>query len=156
MKKVLFYMKKEADETWINIESTYTGLRYKECKGLEDKGKPKNIYTESYADSDTLRVYMPDVVLRESTTITFSFVFVGENRKSVYESFFAYVSNGKLYYYDTARKKKAYMILKEALTITEDVYKGSTPYMIVDFKFTNLWGECKPVDESGNEIEINA
>lgn len=156
MKKVLFYMKKEADETWINIESTYTGLRYKECKGLEDKGKPKNIYTESYADSDTLRVYMPDKVLRESTTITFSFVFVGEDRKIAYERFFAYVSNGKLYYYDTARKKKAYMILKEALTITEDVYKGSTPYMIVDFKFTNLWGECKPVDERGNEIEINA
>lgn len=152
MKKVLFYMKKEADETWINIESTYTGLRYKECKGLEDKGKPKNIYTESYADSDTLRVYMPDVVLRESTTITFSFVFVGEDRKSVYEQFFTDVSNGKLYYYDTARKKKAYMILKEAITITEDVYKGSTPYMIADFKFTNLWGECKPVDEDGNEI----
>jgi hypothetical protein len=44
------------------------------------------------------------------------------------------------------RKKQAYMILKDALKVKEDVYKGSTPYIRADFKFQNVWGACKDVE----------
>jgi len=148
MSDVKFYMKQDpSSDGWQSIEEVFDGLKYKECKGLEDKGKPKNIYTESYADADKLRVYMPVTVYRESTTITFTFVFIGDNRQSVYEQFNSFVSGKKIYYFDTMRKKNAYLLLNEAVTMGEDVYKGSVPYMLVDFKFTNIWGECKQMTD---------
>lgn len=157
MSDVKFYMKQDADDTsWVSIEEVFDGLKYKECKGLEDKGKPKNIYTESYADANELRVYMPKEVYRESTTITFTFVFIGENRQSVYEDFYDFVSEKKIYYFDTKRKKKAYMLLNDAVTVGEDVYKGSVPYILVDFKFTNIWGECKQMSDADIAKEIGS
>lgn len=137
---------KEGEETeGVDIETRFEGLLYSKCEGLLTKGKRKDIYEEKYADDDKLRVWQGEKVTREATTITFTFFFVGENRLHTYQNFYDYVKNGKLYYYDTKRLKKAYMVLKEALDPQEDVYKGSTPYIKADFKFQNLWGECKDV-----------
>lgn len=137
---------KEGEETeGVDIEIRFEGLLYSKCEGLLTKGKRKDIYEEKYADDDKLRVWQGEKVTREATTITFTFFFVGENRLHTYQNFYDYVKNGKLYYYDTKRLKKAYMVLKEALDPQEDVYKGSTPYIKADFKFQNLWGECKDV-----------
>jgi hypothetical protein len=157
MSDVKFYMKQDATNgDWKSIEDEFEGLKYKECKGLEDKGKPKNIYTESYADADKLRVYMPQSVYRESTTITFTFVFIGDDRQSVYETFYKFVSENKIYYFDTKRKKQAYLLLNDAVTVGEDIYKGSTPYILVDFKFTNIWGECQQMNDDDIAKEISS
>ena len=43
------------------------------------------------------------------------------------------------------RYKKAYITLFEHVKPSDDIYKGSTPYIQADFKFKNLWGECKSV-----------
>jgi hypothetical protein len=104
------------------------------------------VHTESYADSDELRVWQGDTVAREATTITLDLYFIGSNRQDVYEDFYQYISNGKVYYWDNMRKKQAYMIFKDALKVREDVYKGSTPYIRADFKFQNVWGACKDVE----------
>lgn len=128
-----------------DIETRFEGLLYSKCEGLLTKGKRKDIYEEKFADDDKLRVWQGKGVTREATTITFTFFFVGENRLRTYQNFYDYVKNGKLYYYDTKRLKKAYMVLKEALEPQEDIYKGSTPYIKADFRFQNLWGECKDV-----------
>ena len=137
---------KEGEETeGVDIEARFEGLLYSKCEGLLTKGKRKDIYEEKYADDDKLRVWQGEKVTREATTITFTFFFVGENRLHTYQNFYDYVKNGKLYYYDTKRLKKAYMVLKDALEPQEDVYKGSTPYIKATFKFQNLWGECKDV-----------
>lgn len=93
---------------------------------------------------------MGDKVLREPTTITMSLYFIGLYRKDVFKSFMSFIDNNKLYYWDTARLKKAYMVLKDAVPVKEDMHKGSIPYMLVDFKFQNLWGECKDCDANGN------
>lgn len=143
---VKFYMKRDGvDEDYINLESYFQGMRYMQCKGLEDLGKPKNIYTETYADADTLRVYIPEKVKRGATTITFSFAFLGEDKQSVYDEFNSFVEGYKIHYYDTARKKASYMVLMERTTPKVDFYKGK-PYMTVDYTFQNLWGECRRVD----------
>ena len=149
MEDVKFYMQKVdangalISDTFKDLEIDFDGMRYSRCVGLMNKGKRKNIYTEQYSDSDTLRVWQGEEVTREATTITFTFVFVGNDRKSVYESFYNYVKNGIIAYYDTARMKEARLVLIDALEPSDDIYKGSTPYIKADFKFQNLWGECK-------------
>lgn len=142
---VKFYIKRESDTDYTDLESYFNGMKYSKCVGLEDLGKPKNIYTETYADADFLRVHIPESVKREATDITFTFIFFGENRKSVYDRFNQFIKGQKLYYYDTARNKKAYMVLIDKTEPKEDIYKGSKPYISVDYKFQNLWGECKSI-----------
>jgi hypothetical protein len=143
--EVKFYIKRESDANYTDLESYFNGMKYSKCVGLEDLGKPKNIYTETYADADVLRVHIPESVKRTATDITFTFIFFGENRKSVYDRFNEFIKGQKLYYYDTARNKQAYMVLIDKTEPEEDIYKGSTPYMSVDYKFQNLWGECKSI-----------
>lgn len=137
-----FYMSKEG-ESVRDLEKDFEGMKYIKCEGLLDKGKRKNVYTESYSDSDTLRVWMGEEVTREATDITLTFVFIGDNRQDVYRDFYNYAKNGKITYYDTARNKEALLVLMDAIKVKDDIWKGSTPYIEVDFKFKNLWGECK-------------
>ena len=139
-----FYIQREGEEP-IAIQENYANIKYKQCKGLENVGKPKNKYTETYADADELRVYEPETVMRESTDITLTLVFVGRERKAAYRQFLDLVSTGKFYYWDTVRMKKAYLTLIESVSPSEDEYKGNEPYMLADFKFKNLWGYCKDV-----------
>lgn len=149
MENVKFYMQKvDANGVLISgtlkdLEVDFLGMKYSKCEGLLNKGKRKNIHTETYADSDTLRVWQGEEVTREATTITFTFVFAGDARQSVYDSFYEYVKNGVIAYWDTARMKEARLVLIDALEPSDDIFVGSTPYIKVDFKFQNLWGECK-------------
>ena len=139
-----FYLSKD-NATWIDIEENPAwvgGIRYLSCKGLETIGKPKNKYSESYADAPNLRVYEGEEIYHEATDITFTFIFIGDNRKQVYASFYDYVKKGKIYYYDNVRLKKACLVLFDAVDPSEDDYKGGTPYMKADFKFKNVWGRC--------------
>ena len=149
MENVKFYMQKvDANgdliaNTLKDLEVDFLGMKYSRCVGLMNKGKRKNVHTEEYADSDTLRVWQGTEVTREATTITFTFVFAGDNRQSVYDSFYEYVKNGVISYYDTARMKEARIFLVDALEPSDDIFVGSTPYIKADFKFQNIWGECK-------------
>lgn len=149
MENVKFYMQKvDANGVLIantlkDLEVDFSGMKYSRCVGLMNKGKRKNIHTENYADSDTLRVWQGSEVTREATTITFTFVFAGDNRQGVYDSFYEYVKNGVISYYDTARMKEARIFLVDALEPSDDIFVGSTPYIKADFKFQNIWGECK-------------
>lgn len=127
----------------VDMEFRFNGLKYSSCTGLNDKGKRTNIYMEKSATSDTLRVWQGDEVIREATTIVFTLYFIGADRQSVYDRFCEYVSNGKIYYWDTKRKKEAYLVLVDQIKPKEDTYKGSVPYILAEFKFQNLWGECK-------------
>lgn len=149
MEDVKFYMQKvDADgvligDTFKDLEVDFDGMRYSRCVGLMNKGRRKNIHTETYADSDTLRVWQGEEVTREATIITFTFGFAGLNRHSIYEDFYNYVKNGIIAYYDTARMKEARLVLIDALEPSDDLFIGSTPYIKADFKFQNIWGECK-------------
>lgn len=140
--RIKHYMQKEGEGA-LDIEVYFDGLKYSKCKGLLDKGKRKDVYVESYADSDELRVWQGDIVTREATNVTFTFFFIGEDRLSVYQNFYDYIKNGKISYWDTKRKKEALLIFTEAAEPKDDVYNGSIPYISIDIKFQNIWGECK-------------
>ena len=114
---------------------------YVKCEGLFDKGKRKNAYTETYADSNRVRIYQDaNSVTREATSITLTLAFLGYYRKEAYENVVSYVQNGIIEYFDDKRNKYAYMILTDTISPSEDVWKGSEPYIIVPFKFQSVYG----------------
>ena len=138
-----FYMSRLVDGSWespISIEDYFNGMKYISCKGLSDKGKIKNIYTESYAEVEDLRVYIPDEVVRENTDIEFEFGFEKTGRRDVFDSFVDWVSGYKIKYWDTCRNREVEMILIDKVEVDEDLLIGSSPYIIVPFKFKNLKG----------------
>lgn len=137
-----------------DLETDFSGLCYISCKGLSSFGKPKNIYTENYAEDNGLRTYYPTdktggTVAREVTAIELDLLFKGEQRRANYDSFCNYVKSNRIFYWDTARHKKVWLILTEAVEPSDDVIKG-VPYIRATFKFQNLWGEGKTCDDSGS------
>lgn len=142
------YMWKDGEDDYSplgssDLESRFPGLKYSKCDGLNSKGKRKNVYIEEYSDSKMLRVWQdPEEVTREATDITFTLFFTGTDRQDKYDDFVEYVSNGKIHYWDSKRKKEAFMVLVDAIDPKEDTYKGSVPYLLAEFKLQNLWGEC--------------
>lgn len=138
-----FYMSRLIDNNWespTSLEDYFQGMKYISCKGLSDKGKIKNIYTESYAEVEDLRVYMPDEIVRENTDIEFEFGFEKENRRDVFDRFVDWVSGYKIRYWDTCRNREVDMVLIDKIEVDEDLLIGSSPYIIVPFKFKNLKG----------------
>ena len=127
-----------------DLEKDFEGLRYIEAKGLTDKGKRKNVYTETYSDSDKIRLWQGDDVTREATTIKMSFLFMGETRYQIYNDFYDYVKNGKIMYVDTRRLRKVLIVLTDKVELSDEMWKGGTPYFKAEFTFQNLWGDSKP------------
>lgn len=126
----------------VDIEKRWPGIKYSKCNGLTTKGQRKNIHIEEYSDSNELRIWQGDDVIREATDIVFSFFFTGEYRQVTYDDFIDYCSNGKIHYWDTMRKREAIMVLVDKTEPKEDIYKGSIPYIYIEIKFKNLRGEC--------------
>lgn len=140
-----FYMA-ECDDGWEikpttrkNLEVSFKGMRYQEAKGLNLTGKPR-ICTEFYADADKARVWIPPTVTYEPTTITFSFVFLGEDRYKTYDAFVSWVSGKKMAYWDDARNKLAYFYVGDSVQPAEEKWYGSTPYLRLQLNVTNVYG----------------
>ena len=123
----------------IDLEKDFEGLRYVSCKGLNNIGEPR-VYTETFSDEKSLSVYIPDKITRETTDVTLTIAFFGDNRQQVYTSFVEELSHCKHYYRDTARKRGFTFVLKKAITPSEDVLNGKTKYLKADFVLTNLDG----------------
>ena len=121
-------------------------LRYKECKGLNEIGAAR-VYTEEYSDSDRLRVHIPDNLTHKPTTVTLTLYFVGEDRYKVYDSFNTYLKESKYHiYYDSARKKKLTFFVKDEIGVGESQWFGSTPYIQVEYKLSNIFGKTEDIE----------
>lgn len=141
-----FYISRLTDGSWEqekSLEDDFEGLRYKKCTGLSKFGKPKNIYIENYAETDELRVFIPENVVRENTEIELELCFSGNNRRNVYDNFVNYITGHRIKFWDTCRKREVEMILVEAIEPSEDILTGSIPYIVASFKFTNCNGQTK-------------
>lgn len=116
-------------------------IKYSTIVGINNLGAVKNIYTETYADANRVRVSMPEKVQRESTQVTLVLYFVGEKRAEVFKSFCDYICNGRHRYWDTARSKYFDFYISEELTPSDELWYGSTPYFKVDVKMNNIFGQ---------------
>lgn len=158
MAEYKFYMSRFINNEWetpISLEDFFHGLKYVSCNGLSDYGKIKSIYTENYAETDELRLYLSDKTVRENTDIEFVFGFEYENRREVYDSFVNWISGYKIRYWDTCRNREVDMVLIDKIEIGEDVLIGSSPFITAPFKFKNLNGQTSksataPPDEEDN------
>lgn len=139
---------------WHDLEndSHFGGVRYRMCEGLEDKGKPKNIVTETYGDSDKVRSYVPSNITREATTIKFTFVFLGESRQADYQYLYEFFKDQRVVYWDTERKRACVLLFTSQLKPMNDVYIGSKPYIQAEFEFTNLCGESVKCDNKESAL----
>lgn len=135
-----FYMSRYSDGSWSeerSIEEYFTGLRVATIKGLSDKGKPR-IYVETYAEIDGSQVYIPDQIKRDSTTIEFEILFMGDDYRSLYDSFVDFITGARIKYHDTCRNRQVEMVLNDAIGVSEEMLYGGTPFVMAVFKFLNL------------------
>lgn len=141
-----FYMSRyiNDEEGWeeeVELTEKFKGLIYCQCEGLSSYGEVKNVYTESFPESDTLRVYLPEKATRESTDIKLTVAFKGEDRRDVYDSFVEFISGKRIKYWDTVRKREVEMIQADKIEVDEDIIYGSAPYIAVEFPFKNIKGQ---------------
>lgn len=144
--KYKFYMSRFIDGSWeseVSLEDYFDGLVYLSAKNLSGFGKIRNIYSESFAEVEDLRLYIPETVVRENTDIEFEFGFKKANRRDTYHSFVDWITGHKIKYWDTARNREVEMILIEKIEVDDDLLKGDSPYIVVPFKFKNLKGSSK-------------
>lgn len=134
------------DAVELDLEEHFSGLTYMKAEGLNKLGKPR-VYTEKFADSDRLRVYKPDDTIREATTVTLSFAFVGDNRYETYHNFVEYISTGVKRYRDTARNKYLYFFVNAEIKPAKEMWYGGTPYLTVDIPVQSIFGKTfdKPI-----------
>lgn len=155
------YMKRaDITDSYIDIEeySNFKGLRYMKVEGIMDVGKAKNIYTETYADSDTLRVYLPkhyssgtmvhsvDDIANEATQITMYFLVIGyeTQRLNTIKNFRDYLRAGIHTYYDDARLLEFDFIVTDEFKVSEERWHGSQPYAELVVTMQNLNGKTRP------------
>lgn len=155
MNDIKFYMQ-ECDKNGVLVEGTkrdleadFDGLRYMEANGISKVGKVKNVYTEQYADSNTLRTWHPsengDETTHEATTIQLKLLFYGDNRRKTYEEFNNFIMGGYRVYWDTLRGKKFVFMVSEAIEPSDDILKGGVPYIICTWTLQNLKGKTENV-----------
>lgn len=149
-----------ANQSAINIEeySGFSGLLYMKADGMNDVGKAKNIYTETYADSDSLRVSLPkhrynninihsvSDIANEATKITMHFLVVGDaaQRQATIRSFENYVREGIHRYWDDARNLEFDFIVQDEIKVSDEKWHGSSPYVEIAVVMHNLNGKTKP------------
>lgn len=119
-------------------------LRYKECKGLNAIGKPR-VYTETYADSDRLRSYVPSNLIHDATEVDLTLYFTGVNRQEAFDAFNAFILGGYRKYWDTARNKEFDFYVKDKIDVSDEKWYGSMPYFEATYKLQNLNGKTKDV-----------
>ena len=131
-----------------DIEEQFSGLLYMRADGMNDIGKSKNVYTEEYADSDRLRVYLPNDgnYTNDATKITMHFLIVGNasQRLSTLKAFEDYVRVGIHRYWDTARNLEFDFIVQEEIKVSDERWHGSSPYVEIQVPMQNLNGKTKP------------
>ncbi|MBO4785923.1 MAG: hypothetical protein J5510_02545 [Prevotella sp.] len=139
-----------ANQSVINIEEekSFAGLLYMRAEGMNDIGKPKDVYTEDYADSDRLRVYLPEDAnyTNEATKITMHFLVVGDaaQRQTTIKNFFNYVRVGTHRYKDDARNLEFDFIVTDELKVSDEKWHGSQPYVEIAVTMQNLNGKTRP------------
>lgn len=129
----------------IDIEDEFNGLLYMSADGMNDVGKSKNVYMEGYADSDRMRVYLPDEYTNEATKITMHFLIVGDaaTRQDVLGRFVKYVREGVHRYWDDARNLEFDFVVTDEIKVSDERWHGSQPYVEIAVPMQNLNGKTR-------------
>lgn len=134
----------EAKGELIDIEANFK-CKYVKFEGLSETGKVKNIYTETYAETEELRMYIPDEVLYDNTDMSLTLLFAPDstNDSDVQDNeraFFEYISGHKIEYHDTFRNRYVSLLLLNKPEVVGEVLYGGSRYREVKYTFKNIYG----------------
>lgn len=143
-----------------SLEKDFGGLRYMSFSGLNGYGARKDVYVESYPESDAARVWLGGENAREQTTLTLTVASFGCDpsmprtsgmsdadvtlkAEKDYRDFIDYVSSCgcRIVYHDDVRNLWVAMYLKEATSTKKESVHG-VPYLTAEIKFTNFFGRA--------------
>ena len=163
---------KSAQGAWVgdgtpkSLEDDFGGvIRYKSMTGLNSKGKQKGVYTESYAETDALRVFVDQNATHESTTCTLSVYVFGynintatslsieeqtKNMEAAWDELYAYLEGSLVLWKDDYRQRKALFLVQDACEPSSDVIKN-TPYLQCSVNLVNVFG--RTFDGTSTTIE---
>jgi hypothetical protein len=149
--------------TWKRLEQDATlnptggRVRYRKFKGLESAGKPKNVYTETYAEAPIARVYdtYSGGVRHETLSVDLDLVFLGTARTAAKDALVTFLESGEgiTVWWDNIRQKCAILLFDQAVEPDEDVYVSTTPFLEYVFKFTSLTGVHPKVAVTWTDID---
>lgn len=151
-----------ADGDEKSLEGSFGHVRLVSLSGINAIGKQKGVYTESYPESDSLRVYVSPSVCCESTSVTLSLCVFGaapdmqssltvaeqiaELERSWY-SLYDFLAGALILWSDDCRGYKALLYVSEECVPSSDIVRG-IPYLRCDVKFKNVFGRTFPVDDT--------
>lgn len=151
---------------YVNLEDTFSGLRYESYAGIEKRGKTRN-YEETWAESDEALVYVPSGAERDVVETTLTLYFFDpmsweEGRTnaerigavlSLYEGFLSFVEGRKFIYCDTVRGRKSMLYLDGAVSPKTMTLKGGIPYYEVAFSMKSVYGHPSiPISEVYGDV----
>ncbi len=152
----------EADGAKKSLEDDFGYCRYLSLSGMNARGKQKNLYTETYAESDSARVWFADTAAREQPKITLSLAFFGDDPQSSsdkdvtelvlaaensWNEFYDWIEGGLLEWYDDYRQRKLLVYMQEACTPKNDEIKG-VPYLKCEVPLLNVFGKSFDKDST--------
>src|SRR5574344_2521419 len=96
-----YFVKDSVNTTYVDITTKFVGLTLLIVDNFNKKGKAKNIYTQSWVNSNTEDVYIPDTVYFEQPDIDFTFIVRDSDNhsvdvQSVHDSFIEYMTTHKV------------------------------------------------------------
>lgn len=148
-----------------SLEDDFGFVRYKSMTGINSRGKQKGVYVETYAESNSARVYFASSPKKEQTSCTLTvYVFgadpllptslsVTELAKKAEDTWHAlcdWLEGHFVLWKDDYRQRKALLYLTEAIEPVSDVIKG-VPYLQCAVTLTNVFGQTFGVND--NTIE---
>lgn len=142
---VNFYMQKypqgKTTFTREDIEQKYNCV-YKKFSDLIFDGDIQNIYTESYAENNGVRVYIPDPseLAHKEYECKLQLLFNRATCQEDAEKFYKAYRGQLCEYYDTFRKKYATLLMIKRPTVQQERLYSNTQYQLVEFTFTNVKG----------------
>lgn len=120
-------------------------LLYSKIVGVETRGKRRS-YVETYAESDRLRVHLPEEITYDATKIELTLYFIGEDRYKVYDAFNDYVLNGFHKWTDTARNKTFDFFIQDEIKLSDTQWYGSIPYITCTYALSNMNGRTFDIE----------
>lgn len=138
------FVVEDGDSEKIDIEETFK-CKYVRMEGIGENGKAKNVYSESYAETEELRLHIPQTVLYDNTELALTVIFcpqsddemdIQDNERELFE----YLSGRLVEYSDTFRNRYVSMILINKPEVVGEVLYGGSRYREVKYTFQNVYG----------------
>ena len=130
----------------IDLEATYKGVFVKDVVGLLNKGKRKDVYTETFADKKGVKRVTGTTPLFEPTKVKLVLVILEDNFIETYTSLLEYLFLQKSFYlHDTLRNKKVELYVESAIS-PNDIHIVGQERIEVEIECINPNGEYYPIN----------